>query len=87
MITSFFISIGYYIALAILAVCPSGTGFPAVFHTASQTLGGYTGIWSAILPYSVLTFCLNRIIELIALLLFVSLIRFLLRHIPFVNIG
>jgi len=54
MIISGIILIAYQILSWLIALFPTSTGFPTDAHTAMQTLGGYLGIWSPILPITTL---------------------------------
>jgi len=85
MITSAFLSIVNFFLNLIVGLFPSGTGFPSQVHTASQTVGGYVGIFDPIFPLDTLyqIIILVIIIE-IAILGFKS-IKWLVSYIPFVG--
>jgi len=50
MIADFFLRIAYWFAAGLIGMFPQSSGFPPEAHSAMQTLGGYFGMFSPIIP-------------------------------------
>jgi len=82
---SFIIDIVYNFVSLIVNLFPTGSGFPEVWHTSAQTLGGYFNMMSVIIPVEALSVCIGLLITVELSLFGFKTVKWLISHIPFVG--
>lgn len=85
MITTALISLASYLLNGILSLFPVGGGFPASFHSAMSSLGGYIHILDPLVPISVLLSCVSFIFVVEILLFGFKTFRWIISHIPYIG--
>ena len=85
MILTGIINLAYLLISGILLILPAGGSFPTEAHEAMAGLGGYLGMWSPILPITVLVTCLTIVFSVeIGIFTFKS-VKWIISHIPWVG--
>lgn len=85
MITSFFITIAYYVLSLIISIFPSSTGFPSDVDTAVSSIGGYLGILDPLVPISTMLTILTLIITFELTVFAFKGMKWLFSHVPFIG--
>jgi len=85
MITSFFITISYFLLNGILSIFPLSSGFPSDVDTAVSSIGGYLGILDPLVPIPTMLTILTLIITFeLAVFAFKGL-KWIFSHIPLIG--
>jgi len=85
MIFSAFVYLSAYVLSAIVAILPSGTGFPADVQSAFNTMAGYVQILNTLLPLSTLAAVLVILVAADLAVFAFKTLKWLISHIPFVG--
>lgn len=82
MITDAIINLGFTILNWFITLFPVSTGFSTDIHTAFSTFGGYVGMFTGILPYSIIAAAIGIIFAVeIAIFLFKTT-KWVISHLP-----
>jgi len=68
--------------VSVLSLFPIGTGFPASFHSAITSLGGYLHILDPLVPISTLLTCVTLIFGVELAVFGFKTLKWLLSYIP-----
>lgn len=85
MITNAFLTISYSILHWLINILPTSTGFPQEAHTAMESLGGYLGIWSPVLPISTLATVVSFVLAVEVGIFSFKSVKWIISHIPIVG--
>lgn len=85
MITTLLINLAYSIISGLIAILPSGSGFPAGFHTAVTAMGGYLHILDPLVPISTLLTCLTLIFTVEIALFGFKTFKWVFGHVPLIG--
>lgn len=85
MIITYLIQISIFIINLILSIFPTSAGFPPQFDTAINTLAGYTGMFSPILPLATLATVLSLIIAFELAVFTFKALKWLFTHVPLIG--
>ena len=85
MITSAFLNFSFYILNWVIQIFPTSSGFSASIHSAFQTLGGYVGMFTGLLPYGTLTIVMGIVIVVEIIIWGWKTIKWIISHIPYIG--
>jgi len=85
MITSFFITIAYFLLNGIFSIFPSSSGFPTDVDTAVSAIGGYLGILDPLVPISTMLTIITLIITFELAVFAFKGIKWIFSHIPLIG--
>jgi len=85
MIADFFLRIAYWFAAGLIGMFPQSSGFPPEAHSAMQTLGGYFGMFSPIIPMGTLLTCLILAFSVEIGIYGFRTLKWIISHIPLIG--
>jgi len=85
MIISGLIYLAYFLVNGVISALPDSSGFPTAAHTAVQSLGGYVGMFSPILPMATLATCIGLIFTVEIAIFGLKTFKWIVAHIPWVG--
>jgi len=85
MIASLFLNLAYYSLTVILSLFPDSSGLPTEIQDAFATIGGYTTIFSHVMPLYIILWCLSIIIIAESIVFTFRGFGVVMSHFPFVR--
>lgn len=85
MITDSIISIAFTVLSWIISIFPTSTGFSTDVTTAFTTIGGYVGMWTGLLPMSILATAIGIVFSVEIIIFLFKTVKWIASHIPWIG--
>lgn len=85
MIPDIFISIVYWLVSSIVGFFPASQGFGTATYQAAVTAGGYTGIFTPLVDFTVLASCVAIVFSVELSVFGFKTLKWVVSHVPFIG--